>query len=343
MIALALLTFAPGGMGGSEEVVRTLTSALAEYGTRDYRVLAPPDALDVANGLPVQPAGAPGSSSRPVALLFALTSRSALRNADVVHFPFTIPAPRPRRAHVVTLHDVLHLDRPELVPLPVRAFRLWAYDRASRRADRVIVPSAFVRDRAVARLGLDPSRIRVIHHAVDTTLFHPPGDGGREPFILYPARPWPHKNHALLFEAFAQVREARPELELVLTGGGHDALRLPDGVRSQGLVPRAELADLYRRASALVFPSRYEGFGLPVLEAMASGLPVAAAASEAVQEVAGETAAMFSPDSANEAATAILEAIDAGPDRVQRGIDVARGFTREKVANAHDEVYAELE
>jgi glycosyltransferase involved in cell wall biosynthesis len=343
VIALALLTFAPGGMGGSEEVVRTLTASLAEHGTREYRVLAPPDALEIANGLPAAAAGAPGASSRLLALVRALTSGDALRGADVVHFPFTIPAPRPRRPHVVTLHDVLHLDLPDLVPRPVRIFRLWAYDRAARLADRVVVPSAFVRDRAVARLGLDPSRVRVIHHAVDTTLFHPPADGEREHFVLYPARPWPHKNHELLFEAFAQLRRSRPELELVLTGGGHEALRLPDGVRSLGLVSRQELAQLYRRASTLVFPSRYEGFGLPVLEAMASGLPVAAAAVAAVQEVAGETAFMFSPDSSDEAAVAILDAIDAPPDRVRRGIAIARGFTREKVARAHDEVYAELE
>jgi glycosyltransferase involved in cell wall biosynthesis len=272
-----------------------------------------------------------------------MTSGGALEGAHVVHYPFTIPAPPARRRRVVTLHDVLHLDLPELVPRAVRIFRRWAYDRAAREADRVIVPSAFVRDRAVARLGLDPSRVHVIHHAVDTTLFHPPAASAREPLILYPARPWPHKNHVLLFEAFAEVRRVRPEIELVLTGGGHEALRLPDGVRSLGLVPRDELAELYRRASALVFPSRYEGFGLPVLEAMASGLPVAAAAGGAVQEVAGETAVMFSPDSAREAAAAILEAIDARPDRVRRGIEVAAAFTREKVAAAHDEVYAELE
>jgi glycosyltransferase involved in cell wall biosynthesis len=343
VIALALLTFAPGRMGGSEEVVRTLTGSLAEYGARTYRVLAQPDALDVANGLPVVTAGASGSASRPVALLRALASGRALEGADVVHYPFTIPAPSARRRHVVTLHDLLHLDLPELVPRPIRIFRRWGYDRAAREADRVIVPSAFVRDRAVARLGLDPDRVRVIHHAVDTTVFHPPVDSMREPLILYPARPWPHKNHTLLFEAFAKVRQSRPDLELVLTGGGHDALPLRDGVRSLGLVPRHELAALYRRASALVFPSRYEGFGLPVLEAMASGLPVAAAASGAVQEVAGDTAVMFAPDSAQEAAAAILRAVDAAPERVRRGIETARGFTREKLAAEHDAVYAELE
>jgi glycosyltransferase involved in cell wall biosynthesis len=343
VIALALLTFAPGRMGGSEEVVRTLTGSLAEYGTRTYRVLAPPDALDVANGLPVMAAGASGSASRPVALIRAMTSGKAFGGAEVVHYPFTIPAPPARRRHVVTLHDVLHLDLPELVPRAVRVFRRWAYDRAAREADRVIVPSAFVRDRAIGRLGLDPHRVRVVHHAVDTTIFYPSAAGTREPFVLYPARPWPHKNHALLFEAFAQVRRSRPDLELVLTGGGHDALRLPDGVRSMGLVPTDELAALYRRASALVFPSRYEGFGLPVLEAMASGLPVAAAEGGAVQEVAGDAAVMFSPDSAAAAAAAILQSIDATPEIVRRGIETARDFTREKVAAAHDAVYCELE
>ena len=343
MIALALLTFAPGGMGGSEEVVRTLTASLSEFGTREYRVAAPPDALDVANGLPARAAGAPGSSPRLSALLRAALAGAALGGADVVHFPFTIPVPRPRRPHVITLHDVLHLDLPALVPRPVRTFRLWAYDRAARRADRVVVPSAFVRDRAVARLGLDPSRVRVIQHAVDTTIFHPPARGEREPFVLYPARPWPHKNHALLFDAFAQVRRSRPELELVLTGGGHDALRLPTGVRSLGLIPRDELADLYRRASALAFPSRYEGFGLPVLEAMASGLPVAAAAGGAVEEVAGDTAVLFPPDSAKRAAAAMLDAIERSPAIIERGVQVAHGFTRERVATLHDAVYAELE
>jgi glycosyltransferase involved in cell wall biosynthesis len=343
VIALALLTFAPGAMGGSEEVVRTLTASLAEYGTREYRVLAPPDAVDVADGLPAEPAGARGSSARLVALSRALTSGDALRGAGVVHYPFTIPAPRPRRPHVVTLHDVLHLDLPELVPQSVRAFRLWAYDRAARKADRVVVPSAFVRNRAVARLGLDPARVRVIPHAVDTAVFHPPSDDEREPFVLYPARPWPHKNHALLFEAFAEVRRERPDLELVLTGGGHERLRLPAGVRSLGLVPRADLAELYRRASALVFPSRYEGFGLPVLEAMASGLPVAAAAGGAVEEVAGGAVRTFSPGSASQAASAIVETIENGASKTQQALEVARTFTRERVARLHDEVYAELE
>jgi glycosyltransferase involved in cell wall biosynthesis len=241
----------------------------------------------------------------------------------------------------VTLHDLLHLDLPDLVPRYVRWFRALFYDRASRHADRVIVPSAFVRDRAVARLGLDPRRIRVIEHSIDSTVFHASGSE-RESFVLYPARPWPHKNHATLFDGWRELRRARPGLELVLTGGGLEQLALPEGVRSLGRIPRSELAALYRRAAALVFPSRYEGFGQPVLEALASGCPVAAARATAVGEVAGAAAVYFDPDSPEELARAVLEAVDAGPELATRGERRASEFTPARVARLHDEVYAEL-
>ena len=107
----------------------------------------------------------------------------------------------------MTLHDVQHLDLPQLFSRGERAFRSLAYHRSARSARIVIVPSAFVRDRAVELLGLDRRRIRVIHHGIDHERFTP-GDEAREPFLLYPARPWPHKNHARLFEAFALLRQA---------------------------------------------------------------------------------------------------------------------------------------
>jgi glycosyltransferase involved in cell wall biosynthesis len=241
----------------------------------------------------------------------------------------------------VTLHDVLHLDLPELVAGRTRAFRRLGYDWAAQQADRVIVPSAFVRERAIERLGLAPERVRVVHHGVDHDRFHP-GEEAREPFLLYPARRWPNKNHALLFDAFALVRRERPELELVLTGGNDEAPPLPPGVRSLGRVPADELASLYRRASALAFPSRYEGFGLPVLEAMASGCPVAAASGSAAEEVAGDSAVLFAPGSAEAAADGIRRALDEAPSLRERGLARAASFTWERAARLHDEIYDEL-
>jgi glycosyltransferase involved in cell wall biosynthesis len=341
VLGIALLTLAPGRMGGSEVYTRSLTAALRRHGSLDYLVAVPPDATDAAGGLPWVAAGAPSTRSRPLAFARAGISRRVLHGCEAVHFPLTVPVPLTRRPHAVTLHDVLHLDLPNLVPGRVRAFRRLAYDGAARRADRVIVPSEFVRERAIARLGLDAERIRVVHHGLDHGLFHP-GDDSREPFLLYPARPWPHKNHALLFTAFEVVRRERRELELVLTGGGHEQLVLPEGVRSLGNVSATELAALYRKAAALVFPSRYEGFGSPVLEAMASGCPVAAAAGTAVEEVAGGAAVLFAPGAPEQIAGGILKALADSSSLVARGLERAVTFTWERAARLHDEVYEEL-
>src|SRR5262249_26347174 len=157
---------------------------------------------------------------------------------------------------VVTLYDVQHLDLPELFSRAERAFRARAYDRSARRAARVLVSSEFVRDRAVARLGLDATRIPGIPFGVDHARFAP-GDEPRQQCLLCPARAWPHKNHERLLEAFALLRGERPDLRLVLTGGGHSA-QTPDGVDVRGHVSADELVWLYQHAAALVFPSLYE-------------------------------------------------------------------------------------
>jgi glycosyltransferase involved in cell wall biosynthesis len=341
VVGIALLTLAPGRMGGSEAYARRLVAALARHGTADYVVAVPPGEADVAAGLRTVTAGAPSRSRRPWAMSRAVLSRHALGGAAVVHYPFTVPVPPTRRPTVVTLHDVVHLDLPELVSRRNRAFRRVAYDRAARRADRVIVPSAFVRGRALERLALDPDRVRVVPHGVDHEVFRPAGEP-REPFLLYPAWARPHKEHAALFEAFAQVRRERPELELVLTGGDHGSLTLPPGVRSLGLVPEDQLASLYRRAAAVVFPSRYEGFGLPVLEALASGCPVAVATGTAAEEVAGDASILFAPGSVGALADAIRRVLDEGRALRERGLLRAAEFSWERAARQHDEVYVEL-
>ena len=163
---------------------------------------------------------------------FARASRG-----DVVHYPLTIRIPSALVPSVVTLHDLQHLDLPHLFSRAERAFRAAAWHPSVRGATWTIVASAFVRDRAVALLGLDPRRVEVIHHGIDHAVFSPPPDGEpREPFLLYPARPWRHKNHARLFEALSLLRRERPELRLVLTGGG-DFGRVPEGVEVRGHVP----------------------------------------------------------------------------------------------------------
>ena len=348
MVGISVLTLAPGHVGGSETYVRELLRGLAREGTLGYRVVAPPAAEDVGAGLPTEVApewrSGVGQAGRLRALVMGVTRpgplRRRLEGAALVHYPLTVRVPTVPVPSVVTLHDVQHRDLPGLFSRAERAYRSVAYDAGSRHADRVIVLSEFTRRRAIETLGLSPNSVRVVHSGVDHERFHPGADE-REPFVLYPARPWPHKNHRRLFEAFAIVRRERPELRLVLTGGGGLG-SLPDGVEGRGRVDDAQLAELYRRASALVFPSLYEGFGQPPLEAMASGCPVACSDAAALPEIVGDAARLFDPHDAQAIAAAVNDVL-ADPDTwSRRGLEHAARFSWDATARATEDVYREL-
>jgi glycosyltransferase involved in cell wall biosynthesis len=346
-VGLSLLSLVPGISGGSETYARELCRALARVGSHRYEVLAPTLAPESGGGLEtVVATGYPSSTTIPGRLRAmagasmrpgALAGR--LAGADVVHYPLTVPVPPVDRPTILTLLDVQHLDLPALFPRGERLFRRLAYDRAARKADRVVVISEWTRERVVEQLGLDPGRVHAIHLAVDHERFSPDPTVTREPFLLYPARPWPHKNHARLFEAFAVLRGARPELRLVLTGVGHDAAGLPAGVEARG-VPTDELVTLYRRAAAVVFPSLYEGFGLPPLEALACGCPVAASRAGSLPEVLGDAAVLFDPEDPAAIAAGVAQALDRAAELGRRGPERAAAFTWETTARAHDAVYA---
>ena len=346
-VGLSLLTLVPGISGGSETYARELCRGLGRVGAHAYEALVPTLAPDAADGLETLVATAYRASTSTTGRLRAMAGatlrpgplRERLDRADIVHYPLTVPVPPSGRPTVLTLLDVQHLDLPDLFPRGERLFRRLAYDRAARRAAHVIAISEWVRGRVVARLGLDPARVHAIPLAVDHGRFAPDTSVAREPFLLYPARPWPHKNHARLFDAFALVRRERPELRLVLTGVGHDPARLPPGVETRGGVGPAELVSLYRAASALVFPSLYEGFGLPPLEAMACGCPVAASSAGSLPEVLGEAAVLFDPHEPAAIAAGILEALERAPALAEAGPEHAARFTWDATARAHDRVY----
>jgi glycosyltransferase involved in cell wall biosynthesis len=265
-----------------------------------------------------------------------------LESLDAVHYPLSVmvPSPGARPPAAVTVHDLQHELHPEFFSRGELAYRRVLYKQAVTSSRIVIAISEHARETLLATYGIDPDRVVAIPLGIDHRRLTP-GEEARRPFLLYPANPWPHKNHARLYEAVAAVRRGRPDLRLVLTGTGH-AAELPEGVESRGRVSFEELVGLYRTASALVFPSLYEGFGLPPLEAMACGCPVAASAATSLPEVCGDAAEYFDPLSPADMARAIAAVLDEPAAYVQRGIARARMFTWESCARAHEDVYRRL-
>jgi glycosyltransferase involved in cell wall biosynthesis len=159
--------------------------------------------------------------------------------------------------------------------------------------------------------------------------------------VVYPANAWPHKNHRRLLEAFELIRRERPELRLILTGSGLESLPQHEGVEILGHVPRDELIHLYRTAEALVFPSLFEGFGLPPLEAMACGCPVAAANTAALPEILGDACLYFDPTDPADIAATVLEVLAAGRAFGTRSVARAQRFSWDECARRHDDVYTD--
>jgi glycosyltransferase involved in cell wall biosynthesis len=350
-VGISLLTLVPGVSGGSETYARELVRALGRIGELDYRIFKPTIVEDDLPGKTVRSYRASRSfPGRIAAMTQATLAPRRLRRElelgelDAIHFPLTVMLPRvddPPAA--VSLLDIQHLFFPEFFSRAELAYRRVVYGWSLRRARTVIAISQHVKETLVERLGMEAERIEVIHLGLDHGLFHPNGAQQRRSFLLYPANPWPHKNHERLFEAFSRVRRARPELRLVLTGTGLERLgRVPEGVEVRGRVPREELAELYRTASALVFPSLYEGFGQPPLEAMASGTPVAVSRAGSLPEVCGDAALYFEPTSVDEIAEAILAVVEQPGHLVERGLERASRFTWDATARRHDEVYRAL-
>jgi glycosyltransferase involved in cell wall biosynthesis len=344
-VALSMLTLVPGSMGGSETYARALTEILPEAPELATTAFVPESARGFSGRVPEETVTGlhVGKSTRERLIALAAIGRRArsirahMRDFDVVHYPFTVPAPRPARnqAFVQSLLDVQHLELPSMFSRAELLFRRRYYEGAARRADAVITISHFAKKRMVELVGLDPDRVHVAQLAVDGKRFSP-RIGDRDDFVLYPARPWPHKNHARLFEAMETVRRDRPGLRLVLTGGGLEGLGdVPDWVDRRGLVSEDELLELYRTAAAMVFPSLYEGFGLPPLEAMASGCPVAASNAGSLPEVVGDAGVQFDPNDAQSIARGILQVLDDGDEYAARGLERSKLFTWERCRDAH--------
>ncbi len=361
-VALSLLTLFPGRVGGSESNVRGILGQFAAgNGPEQVTVLANrhvtgPYAAYARGPVTIRHVRSYRPGDRPATRFAAMNAGRALpvldgRGFDLVHYPTTVPVPRVRGApRVVSLLDVQHHELPQMFSPLQQRLRRWAYDRSARDADLVLTISEHARRGIIEHVAVAPDRVRSIPLGVDHQRFSPEGPGPSkglrlpERYLLYPANMWPHKNHARLLAAFAALQD--PGLWLILTGQTYGRDRMLAGhprVRHLGHVAQEALPALYRGAAALVFPSLFEGFGLPPLEAMACAVPVASSDRGALAEVCGDAALLFDPED-EEAMTDAIRRVStderlrarlraAGPPHAAR-------FTWSATARAHVEAYA---
>jgi glycosyltransferase involved in cell wall biosynthesis len=343
-VGISLLTLVPRISGGSETYARELVRALGRVGEHSYRVLLPTIARDV-DGLPAEVVGEYRASTSMAGRIAAMTEgvlrgrrlRRRLDGLDVVHFPLTVMLPRVRRPPAVTtVLDLQHEHLPEFFSRAERTYRRAVYGWSVRESALVVTISEHTAREVVELYAIPETRVRPIHLGLDHETFSP-GTDAREPFLVYPARAWPHKNHERLFAAFAELRRRHSGLELLLTAYEGPT---PAGVRSLGHVSRDELVRLYRTAAGLVFPSLYEGFGQPPLEAMACACPVASSNAASLPEVCGDAARLFDPNSVEEIVAAVEEILARPEEWGAKGIARAADFSWEKTARAHDAAYA---
>src|SRR5450759_4366330 len=351
--------------------IRTIVNQFARTDREtEYLLIGQPSHIAQFDPLPdnfelLEYASEPGSFHTHMHLPFLLRKRGV----DILHIPwFYAPALVSTRL-VMTVHDLTDV----LLPLPgmpamVQAARLYFARRALARADRILAVSHSTKREVSRMFDVPEGKIEVVYNALDERFLREPApaDADRvlqrhavtDPFVLYAGNIKPQKNLPRLIEAFAVAKadlRDHPEyskLKLLLIGDSaeeHSGLRravlrsrLQDEVRFLGFVPHSVLRVFYSRASAFLFPSLYEGFGLPPLEAMAHGAPVLTSSVSSLPEVFSQAALLANPENIFEIARGIRQILTEDVLRetlVRRGYELVQKYSWERSAEQVREVY----
>lgn len=292
---------------------------------------------------------------------------------DIFHSPDFVLPPVWRARTVLTIHDLSFLTTPETPDPSLREYLTQAVPRAVARADHILADSRSTKDDLVAHMDVEPQRITVAYPGVDSR-FRPLDEPASaevcarvraryelsRPFILSVGTLQPRKNYPALIEAFARLCRGEegwiddPPLLVIAGGEGWlyeeiyatvERLGVGDRVRFLGFVPDEDLPALYNAAEVLAMPSLYEGFGLPVLEALACGTPVVTSDVSSLPEVAGDAALLVPPDDVEGLSQALDRTLTDDELRAtlrERGLSQAQRFTWQRTAETALDVYRRL-
>lgn len=372
-VGINLLWMVPSVVGGSETYTTRLLRGLSERSSSmDYILFALPQfahahpELASAYEIAFAPLTGQIKSFRVAGENSWLAAQCRKRKIELIHHGGgTMPLLRTTRS-VLTIHDLQYLYFPEYFTRTKLRFLRTMVPRSAEAARLVLVPSEYTRRTVIERLNIDPSVVIVVPHGIAPCGHTEIATEVRErydlphDFFLYPAATYPHKNHLILLEGFAKLLDVHPGTTLVLTGAkawqewkvakdfseriDHEITKLgiDERVRRLGYVPAPDLEALYDEATSLVFPSRFEGFGAPVLEAMARGCAVIASNATALPEVVGPSGRLVSPDNAEEWAEAMSQLIEDDELRTsyeKEGLERARSFGWDRSAGILEDAY----
>ncbi len=370
-IGFSVLGLLPDTIGGVETYIRGLLNALAHIDTdNEYVLFTNRDNHDSFDGLgrnfrrilydfsgkwDVRSL----AMTRLVGEQFYLPYRASRESIDILHLPLDIIPLLSRCRTVMTLHD-LNFDAVPEATTPARRMIATGLVKASaRRADAILTVSNFSRDQIVSKLGVAPERVSVTYNAVDQHPLTPRHDwaelagrlGITRPYVIAFSSLNPHKNIATLLKAFSLMK-SRERWQLMIVGHlptrGKPLTRMAaelgiaDSVAFTGYLSRKDLTLALHKARALAFPSLYEGFGIPLLEAMSVGVPVACSKVAALPEIAADAALFFDPLSPENMAAAIERLLTdelARERLIAAGHDNVKRFSWEQTARRTLEVY----
>jgi glycosyltransferase involved in cell wall biosynthesis len=365
-IVLNLLYLLPGVVGGTETYARSLIKAFAKQDEdNEYSVFLNRESAE----LDVTPAE---NFTRVICPINA-TNRAARYSWEQGAMPLQLRKIRPDLVHslgyviplaakgpqVVTVHDVNYLGHKGWrTGVGRRAFQFFA-ERTVKRADRIIAVSQFSRDEIVRHMKVAPEKVSVVHSAGKDS----PVPQSRvatdivrsipRPYIMAFSALSAHKNIPRLIEAFGRISSSVSH-DLVLVGH----MPVKSAVRAQmeaaggderihftGYLPEPDVASLLQHASLFAFPSLYEGFGLPLLDAQNAGVPVVSSTAAALPEIAGDAALLFDPHSVEDIAAALKRGLldaDLRAKLVEKGYENARGFSWTRTASETLDIYRQV-